>query len=266
MPANAAYGLQFWRGEVDRSVAILDQHVPMMQENLNYIAGTPLTEAPTADFVNVNVDYFQTDTLVSQLFFESPELQAVPGGGFEPTAPGVHAFKLLLNAILGPDHIDALSTALKSLKSVVAISGVGPTIIGYQPTIQEVPTDEGMVPGAILGLSQPTPVPVYEQWFWDTIPNKKFLRPADFHDTDFDKAPWLAMKVRLPLKAARLICEIPPDFEGTKTKDDTILSTGPQGDTDATMAYVDLVLVWYQAYLFDDDVIHPLVYRRHILI
>lgn len=266
MPANQPYGLQFWRDEVDRAVRLTDTHAGDWQTNLDYYSGKPLTEAPTTDYVNVNVDYAQAEVLVSQLFFDSPELQAVPGAGFEPTASGVVAFKSLLNAILGPDHIDALSTTLKGLKSCVAVSGTGPTIIGYQPTIQDVPSDQEMVPGAILGLSQPTPVPVYEQWFWDTIPNKKFLRPADFHDSDFDKAPWLAIKARLPLKAARIICNLPPEFEGTQTKDPNHLETGPQHDETASMAYVDLVLVWYQAYLFDDDEIHPLIYRRHILV
>jgi len=265
MPANAPHGLQFWWDEVDRAVRINDEHAAAWQTNLDYYAGTPLTSAPTTDYVNVNVDYAQTEVIVSQLFFDTPELQVVPGAGFEPTAPGVVAFKNLLNAILGADHIDALTTTLKAIKSCVAVSGVGPTVIGYQPTIQQIPPGGVSQPGAVLGLSQPTPVPVYEQWFWDTLSNKKFLRPADFHDTAFDTAPWLAMKARLPLRAARRICPLPPDFEGTRTRDEAVLNPDAQAD-DSSLASVDLVLIWYQAALFDDDVIHPLIYRRHILI
>ena len=267
MPANQPYDLGFWREEVDRAVRITERYVSEWQTNLDYYSGKPLPDAPTTDYVNVNVDFAQAEVLVSQLFFENPELQVAAGSGFELTMQGVHAFKTLLNAVLGQDHIDALTTVLKSIKSCVAVSGTGPTVIGYQPTMSA-PVEMPPPPGSVLGLQPPapTPVPVYEQWFWDTIPNKKFLRPADFNDTDFDKAPWLAMKFRMPLRAARRICEIPPEFEGTQTKDRDVLESGPQHDESASMAYVDGTLVWYQAYLFDDDVIHPQLYRRHILI
>lgn len=264
MPANQPYDLAFWRGEVDRATRIGEQQHPRWQENLNYYVGTPLGTEPTSDYVNVNVDFYQVEQKGAQLFFETPELQMTPGVGFDPSAQGVVAFRALLNALLGPDQIDALTTVLKAIKDCTATSGVGATVIGYQPTIQ--PVDQTPVPGAILGLSQSVPVPIFEAWFWDRFSSKKFLIPSDFTDTDFDKAPWLGMRFRMPLKAARTICEIPPDFEGTTTRDERVLTSGPTNDEATALAYVDGVLVWYKASLFDDDEIHPQIYRRHILI
>lgn len=264
MPANSPYGLDFWRDEIARSVRIDDSFTPKWQENHNFYSGEPLDAMPEGEFVNVNVDFYETEQKLPQLFFDSPELQMTAGDGFEPLAPGVVAFRKLVNVVLGPDNIDALETVGISLKRCSVTSGRGPTIIGYQPTIQ--PVEDTPQPGAVLGLSRPTPVPVHEAWFWDDIPDKKFRRPADFYSTNFDKAPWLGMDFRLPLRAARLICQLPADFEGTRTKDDKILDGNPRPDEDSGMAYVDGTIVWYKAYLFDDDEIHPEIYRRHILI
>lgn len=264
MPANQPYDHTFWLGEVERSERESASRHSAWQENLNYYTGTPLTEAPSSDYVNVNVDFYQVEQKGAQLFFECPDLQCHPGSGFEGTEAGVVAFRALLNALVSPDAIDALRTVLKAIKDCTCTAGFGPTIIGYQPTLSQV--DMTPQPGAILGLSQSVPVPIHEAWFWDRIPSKKFLIPADFYDTDYDKAPWLGMKFRLPLKAARQICNLPSDFEGTTTKDDKVLESGTNNGESTAMAYVDGTLIWYKAYLFDEDEIHPEIYRRHVIV
>ena len=261
MPANLPYDLSFWRDEVDRAERAQEPYYSKWQKNLDaYVA----KEKDTGDIVNVNVDFYETEQKNAQLFFESPELQFTAGAGFEPTTAGVVAFRKLINVLLGADYVDALEVVLASLKRCTSTSGQGATIIGYRPTIQ--PVMQTPQPGAILGLSQSVPVPVHEAWFWDEVADKKFLRPADFTSTNFDKAPWLGMRFRLPLKVARTICEIPPDFEGTTTRDDKKYEGQHHTDESSAMAYVDGVLVWYKAYLFDEDEIHPEIYRRHILI
>jgi hypothetical protein len=264
MPANEPYGLAFWRGEVDRAATMGESHWSKWQENLNYYTGTPLTQAPSSDYVNVNVDFYQVEQKGAQLFFETPELQLSPGVGFDPTLPGVLAFRALLNALLGPDRMDVLPTILKAIKDCTCTAGFGPTVIGYQPTLSEV--DNTPQPGNILGLNRPIPVPIHEAWFWDRIASKKFLVPADFTDTDYDKAPWLGMRFRIPFRSASRLFTLPPDFTGTTTADDKVLESGTKPNETPGLAYVDGVLVWYQAALFDDDVIHPLVYRRHVII
>lgn len=264
MPANQPYDLGFWKGEIEKSRSVAEPYFSKWQENLNYYTGTPLTDAPSGDYVNVNVDFSQVEQKCAQLFFETPELQLTPGQGFEPMAPAIVAHRAVLNALVGSDRMDVLTTVLKAIKDCTCTAGFGPTVIGYQPTMSQVDTTPQ--PGAILGLSQSTPVPIHEAWFWSRIPSKKFRIPADFYDTDFDAAPWLALDFRIPLRTARQICTLPPDFEGTRTKDDKVLESGQQTNDESTLAYVDGTLVWYKASLFDDDVIHPEIYRRHVII
>jgi hypothetical protein len=267
VPANAPYDVKFWRGEIDRSVRMDEPSYTKAEENLRFYTGEPLDAMPDGEFVNTNVDFYETEQKTAQLFFESPELQFAAGAGFEQTHQGVAAFRKLVNVILGPDYIDALETVLISLKRCVVTTGLGPTVIGYHPTIQEVPPDQGMVPGAVLGLSAPVPVPVHEAWFWDDMSDKKFRKPADFKSTDFDKAPWLGMDFRLPLRVGQKLFNLPPDFEGTRTRDEKVLGADRQmTDDDAAMAYIDGTIVWYKAHLFDDDEIHPEIYRRHVIV
>jgi len=263
LPANAAYDAKFWQEERDRSIRADEPFWSKWQENVNFLIGAPLDAMPEGEFVNVNVDFYETEQKTGQLFFESPELQFSPGAGFQATSTGVMAFRKLVNVLLGSDYVDALETVLVSLKRCTAISGRGATVIGYNPTIVETPY--APQPGAVLGLNQPVPVPIHEAWTWDEISDKKFRRPADFTSTDFDDAPWLGMDFRIPLKAARRLCTLPPDFEGTRTKDEKVLETGTAGE-DSALAYVDGTIIWYKAYLFDDDEQHPEIYRRHILI
>jgi hypothetical protein len=260
MPANQPYDVTFWRAEVERADRLVSAAKGDWQDNLDYYSGKKKPDG----VVNVNVDFYETEQKHPQLFFESPELQFTPGAGFDALAPGVVAFRKLVNVVLGSDYVDALETVQISLKRCMATSGRGPTIIGYHPTIQ--PVDQTPQPGAVLGLSRPVPVPVHEAYFWDEISDLKFLRPADFTSTNFDKAPWLGMRFRLPFKAAQQICTLPPDFEGTTTRDENVLTAGADTDETSSMAYVDGVLIWYKAALFDNDEIHPEIYRRHILI
>lgn len=262
MPANAPYDFAFWRDEVDRSERADQDVYTAAQTSLD--SYTNKKNGANETDVNVNVDFYETEQKTAQLFFESPELQFAAGPGFEGMTAGVVAFRKLVNVILGPDYIDALETVLLSIKRCSVTTGLGPTIIGYQPTIQ--PVTQTPQPGAVLGLSSSVPVPVHEAWFWSEMSDKKFRKPADFKSTDFDKAPWLGMDFRLPLKAARRICTLPEDFEGTRTRDEKTFDTGSAVADDAPMAYVDGTIVWYKAALFDDDEIHPEIYRRHILV
>jgi hypothetical protein len=265
LPVNQPYDRAWWQSEVERGQRLMDPRYPTWQKNLDYhTGGVPESDAPSKEYVNVNTDFYETEQKLAQLFFETPELQFTAGHGFDAGAQGVVAFKNLMNAILGPDRVDALATMQGSIKRCVTTSGVGATLIGYQATLSEV--ENTPQPGSVLGLSQPVPVPIHERMFWEEISDKKFIVPADFHGNNFDKAPWLAMRFRMPFRSASRLFTLPPDFEGTSTQDDRLLESQPKQQESSGSAYVDGVIVWYQAHLYDDDVIHPELYRRHVLI
>lgn len=258
----------FWRGEIDRSRRVAEPYHTKWQENLNYYTGQPLDSAPSADYVNVNVDFYQVEQKGAQLFFDTPELQLTPGVGFDAMTPGILAHRAVLNALVGMDRMDVLTTTLKAIKDCTCTAGFGPTVIGYQPTLQTIAAPE-QPPGADgmpAPVQPPIQVPIHEQWFWERVPSKKFRIPADFHDSDYDKAPWLAEDFRIPLNLAKQTLNLPPDFTGTTNKDDKVFEDANKSDEATSVAYIDGTLIWYQAALFDEDVIHPLIFRRHVLI
>jgi hypothetical protein len=151
--------------------------------------------------VNVNVDFYEVEQKLPQLFFETPELQMEGKGPLKGADTLVQAHRSLINEITGPDFMNVLEKAVKpAIKDCLAVSGVGPVILGYQPTLREV--QPPMQPGSILGLNGPVQVPIYQQWYALRFSPKKLLIPADWHDKPGDDAPWLGMRFRMPLTVA----------------------------------------------------------------
>ena len=263
-----AADLAFWRGEIERSRREQERYHGAWQTNLDYYTGRS-PDAATAiqqgtDFVNVNVDFYQVEQKLAQLFYETPELQITGKGRLKGQSPILQSHRDLLNELLGPDYADVLPTIHKAIKDCLCTAGVGATKIGYQPSLREVEPPAQL--GSVLGLTQAITLPVHEAWYWTRIPSKKFRAPADFHDTDFDRAPWLAHDFRMPLALARRDFQLPAEFTGTTTRDERILDDGSQAVAGTDLAYVEGTEVWYYAALFDEDVIHPLLMRRHVLI
>ncbi len=275
---------KFWQGEIARSREVGKTFESDWQTNLDYYTGKNPDAAKTdSDFVNVNVDFYEVELKSAQLFYETPELQLVKKGAFFVTDPTVAdpaqarreaspqevnailaAHRTLLNELLGPDHADVLLTVEGANQRCLATSGFGPTKIGYQPTLKSVEPPEQL--GSMLGLKQPIQFPIHEQWYWTEIPDKKFRVPADFHGSDYDTAPWLAQDFRMPLSVAKRELKIPATFTGTSTRDEKVLTDQTQGQDISDLAYVDGTEIWYYAAAVDDDVQHPLVMRRHVLI
>ena len=277
---------KFWRGELDRSVQVATPLFSQWQEHLDYYAGMSADAtkalASNGDWVNVNADFYQVELKRAQLFFDTPELQLERKGVFflsDPMAPDgtgrreatpeevgaiLKAHQTLLNELLGSDHADVLTTVKKALKDCLCPSGFGATKIGYEPTLQTIKAPEQF--GAMLGLNEDVSLPVHESWYWTRIAPKKFRIPADFHDTDYDKAPWLGMDFRMPLAVARRLFKIPKDITGTTNRDDKILDDSTKGQDTTDLPYIDGTEIWYYAALVDDDVIHPQLMRRHILV
>ena len=276
---------KFWRGEIDRSLQVASPLFAGWQENIDYYRGQSSDAKKAADasaeWVNVNADFYQVELKRHQLFFDTPDLQLKKKGKFflsDPMNPAgrreatpeevtsiLLAHRTLLNELLGPDHADVLTTVKKALKDCLCPSGFGATKIGYEPTLLEVTPPEQL--GSILRLNESTSVPVHESWYWMRIPPKKFRIPADFHDTDYDKAPWLGMDFRMPLALARRLFKLPPDFEAKAGPDTKVLEDGTQAkDQPSEIAYVDGTEIWYYAALVDEDAIHPQLLRRHVLL
>jgi len=276
-PTDAA----FWRGEITRSRTVAEVVWPDWQTNLDYYAGRS-PDAATAvanktEWVNVNVDFYQVEAKQAQLFYEQPDLQLSAQGPFKPvTMPGapppamppvaaiLQAHRSLLNELLGPDYADVLTTIQKAIKDCLCPSGFGATKIGYESFVQSIEPPPQL--GNVLNLQQPFAMPIAEKWYWERIPPKKYRIPADFHDTDYDKAPWLAMDFRMPLAEGRRTLNLPSDFEASSTRDEKVLTDHTQGQDTSDLEAIEGTEIWYYAALYDQDVIHPQVMRRHVLV
>jgi hypothetical protein len=264
LPLPANYDLGFWTSEVDRAERVRQSHEPAWDENLRYYGGKPLTTTPEADFVNVNVDFYETEQKAAQLFFEQPDLQLAATGPLKGGEAIIQVHRELLNELLGPDQADVLRTVQKAIKDCLCGSGIGPTIIRYEPTIKTVePPDSG----DILGLRQPISVPIAERWTWERFSPWKLLIPADFKDTEYDKAPWLGMRFRMAITQARQMFDLPPEFAGTVAKDEHVAKVDDDAlDESAAVESVDGTAIWYRAALYESEVTHPELYRELVLI
>jgi hypothetical protein len=276
--------IRFWRGELARSKAVAEPLWPGWQTNVDYYTGTSADAkaalASNRDYVNINADFYQVELKRAQLFFERPDLQLerkgtffladpmTPEGKREATAEEIgvllHAHKILLNELLGPDHADVLTTVKLALKDCLCPSGFGATKIGYEPTVEEMAPPPQL--GDMMGLKETISKPIHESWYWNRIPAKKYRIPAEFSSTDYDKAPWLAMDFRMPLTLGRRAFTLPPDFQGTRTRDDRLLNDQAQGNGASDLAYLDGTELWYYAAQVDGDAIHPQLIRRHVLV
>ena len=275
-----------WQAEVDRSRTLAETYWPEWEASLNYYVGQVPGDADLRvdanTTVNVNADFYNVELKVAQLFYDTPALALTSKGEFQAPMPAmqmpgappqpppdaspiVAAHRELLNELLGADHADVLTTVQKAIKDCLLTAGVGATKIGYTPTMETIPTPPELMQA---GMTEPTiERPIDEQWYWDRIPSKKFRIPADFHDTDYDKAPWLGMEFRIPLNQAKRTLNIPDEYEGTQERDEKVLSDidAKNQDTSA-IPYLDGIEIFYYAYIFDEDVINPQVIRRHVIV
>lgn len=267
LPLPTSASLKFWRDEVERATRTMQPHESKWDENVQWYRGeSPDAANVKSDFVNVNVDFSQTEQKMAHVFYETPELQLTGTGTLagSQAAPIIAAHRALLNAILGDAHIDVLPVVHQAIKDCLCVSGTGPVILGYQPTVVEVQAPEQ--PGAVLGLSQPVPVPIHEQYYAERFSPKKFLHPSDFHSTDWDKAPWLAMRFRMPLTVARREFKLPADFMGTTTRDEHVLGGEIGREEITSQTYIDGQAIWYRAAHYEDAPTHPELFRELVLI
>lgn len=266
LPLPVGADVSFWREEIDRADRAAKVFHPEWDENVQWYTGkSPDAQAmvgKNADFVNVNVDFYQVEQKQATLFYETPDLQLTGTGPLKGAEPIVQAHRALLMAIL--EEMDVLTTVHQAIKDCLCVSGTGPVMLGYQPTLREVEPPEQL--GSMLGLNAPIQVPIHERFYAEYFSPKKFLRPADFRSTDWDKAPWLGMRFRMPLTVGRREFQLPPDFTGTTTRDEHVINKDDQSYEATAQAYLDGQVLWYRAAAFDDGPVHPELYRELVLI
>jgi hypothetical protein len=257
------------------------KYKPWWDSNLeNYAPGPDKSPKAWGGEVNTNRDFTLVHQKIPQLFYQSPEVSAKSS----PLMQGDQAEALvqttqdILNAKLGPapDGVDAKRLIPRVLFDLVCVAGWGVTKMGYESTTVEVETDAPILDptgqpmsdpmtGAPLTQKVKAPVPIHEDIFWKHVNYDDLLVPGDYESTDYDAAPWLAIKFRMPLRVAKRQFDIPEDFE-PKPKQDAEEAPVIGESGDRASREVEGYEIWYRAALYDDDVRHPLRLRNLVIL
>ncbi len=125
------------------------------------------------------------------------------------------------------------------------------------------------VPGAVNPDGTPVEVPIWSRRFMEAVSSKKVIVPDDFRDSSqFDAAPWLAVRGMIPIPTAKkLKWTIPPDFEGSTEKDEHLFQHGDgAAGSSAGEKQCAYTKVWYRASLYDETVWHPELLRCLVIV
>lgn len=274
LPKDGPGSFGFWQKEAARSKAFLASLAKARgwDENTQAYLGKSLDEAPTADTIVVPKDFAKVEGKSSLLFFQVPEVTLTA------KQPGVEAalplFQAVLNAKLGPDDVNAGALMQEVLFDVLCPSGIGFSKIGYEAEQD----GEAMIPQPAMDPSgqpivdpmtgQPAmadvPVPniVRERYFWERIPVKQALIPADFHGSDFDKAPWLGFRFKTDLQTAARTYQVEPDaLKPAKSTDDDRIKADIKHE-ESGGDQVEGTEIWFQAARYLPNVVNGDLYYQ----
>lgn len=267
-----------WKGDLDRADKRRKVFEPAWERNLKAYTPDP-TDTKWGDEVNPGIDFYQTEQKKAELFFETPSIVLMPNEGTPPAQAGaIAAWQGKINQKLGPKGLKTERLMDKVLFSILCPSGMGCSKLGVTRITRDVPMlhpadhpDPAMAGQPQLdpqGQPITAPVPVYQRIFWEHFSEKKILIPINFHDTEFDKAPWLGMKFTMPTRAGIREFNLPPDFQGrsTQPQDQVFNLPGVKTDHDGGDDQITGVEVFYQAALYDDEVYHPEHLRQLVFV
>ncbi len=258
---------QQWDARIQRAEAKRKLYEPQWERGLKDYG---LAIAPVAsNDVNPLLNHRHVETKKAQLFYQAPEVQLHPIDPQNPEFPIDQILPLrqkVLNDKLGPDSgTDVKATVDEALFEALATSGFLPTEIGFD--VRTAPTQPDPLTGELpVGANgQPvTEVPIWGQAFWVAVGSKKLLIPDDFRSTRFDTAPWLGLKLTMPLSRAKKEFTLPPDFSGTADRDPAVFEHNDQpGKSDPMVEYTK---IWYRAELFDDTIVNPELFRLLVIV
>lgn len=215
--------------------------------------------------INANKDFADVERKKAALFYDLPQIALVPD--FEETpSEALILHQEYLNTLMGPDHMNVKATVLQVNQDALVVMQPALSEIGYSVVTENI--EPPAQPGAVLGLSQPVTVPVYEEFFWRHRSPKSTLLPADFRSTQYDRAPWIGYDFCLPASQVKRWLKLPDDWKGGSTTKgtDRPYFDWPGDDSGSTEPMVTGSVVFYRAILRDPAISHPLVCRQFVML
>lgn len=178
--------------------------------------------------------------------------------------------RAFLNKDLGRDgaNVDAMIRACQF--DMYQTAGVGPSKICYESDVKYIEPTPSVVPGAILGLSQPTPqqpVVVNERRRWYHFSAEQLLIPAGFLSTDYDRASYLGMEFEeLFTENSKRAYNLPDDFTPTAATVDKPLSADADRAAQNSQKVIKGIEIWLHGADFDPNEADRDVFYRLVLI
>lgn len=283
-PSNATWTPEQtgqWWSEVKAADARRASYEPWWDENLKQYAPTPERDPKAfGTEINTNRDYALVEQKKAHLFFHTPEVSAKPSPLIEAMGAEavIQTHQRILNESLGPDRVNAKAMMDRVLFDLCCTAGMGVTKMGYESVVVPVPQMQP-VPDPVTGApavdpltGQPVtvettvPVPIYERTFWEHVSPRKVLIPSSFHDTAYDRAPWLGTRFRLPKATVSRFCSVPQDYDPKTSGKDQYAFDHLDDADQQTADLIEGVEIWYRACLYDQTVQHPDRLRRLVLL
>lgn len=251
--------LALWRGQIEGARALRRSAETWWERNLKDYAPQAGDDPKTyREDVSTNRQFTLVERKKADLFFQSPEITAVPSPLMQNDGPLLQVHTQILNELLGRDGVDAKVMVHEVLFDVLCPSGTGWTKIGYDQATQDV---ESVDPET--GETISVPVPVYAECYWRHFSPKQALVPADAKTVRCDDWPWVGWEGEMPLRVAKRLEWVPEEFKGSQPDRQIRFSDVPAQGAEAVVHFCE---VFYKSSLFRDDVIHPLHLTRLVLI
>jgi hypothetical protein len=270
-----------WKQRITASKRFIDQKREQWKANMRAYMAKVLDVPPTEHIVVVPIEYSYTELKKAQLAFQVPEVH------LKPKLPGlegaVAVFQAAVNHELGDDNADAKTLIDECLMDLL-ICGIAASKVAYvshirtrqkavlQPgqldpmTGQPGPEVEVIDPATGQPQMQDVPYLAGEDYRWDRFPAEQLLVPSDFEQSDFDRAPWLAMEFRMDLQTAKRTFTLPDNFDTTQsTPRETLSSDDQPAREHTTLKQVIGHEIWLQADVYDEQAL-PGQYRQLVLI
>jgi hypothetical protein len=268
---------KLWRAEIAASELARKTLVSDWKENVENRVQKVFGEGEvTSDTVAVPEDWARTKQKIAQLMFQVPKIILTPKS--PERAPAAPIFQAVLNHKLHHE-IKAEVMLDECLADVVNASGLMVSKVGIDIYTEpkEVPAvDLSQLPPEVQAqLLQSGEVPmetveqtIAQRYRWDRISPAAFLWPAEFTGSDWDAAPWLGHETWLLVEEARKQFKLPEDFEPPTESKPQLLSESVRETPrqESATGYVKVQEVWYKAYLYDTDAVHPDHIRRIVFI
>lgn len=256
-----------WRETLERAEAKAKEYHPQWERALKRYAEAKVGQRTD---INALLDYRHVEGKKAALFHRTPDVSLTP---IEPEDQELPLQDVLpvrqkfLNHELGPKGANAKRALHKTLVDTLAASGWMIVEVGYEDVKLPVPPNpDGSY--AIDSTGQPVKeIAIWSRRFISQVSSMKLLVPAEFNDTDYDQAPFLAVKGVITVSAAkRARWTLPADIKGTTQADEARFKHGDSAGQDGTDPLLEYTKVWYRASLYDESVFNPELFRCLILI